>query len=477
MFRSILRRRPIAGRQTMPVIALSLICAATARHARADEPATCLTCHAEQAEQLSGSVHKPLRCTKCHGGDESYELSADALGGFVGRSADSAVTFDHGAAFTGKPLRMEIPQLCGDCHANVSRMNPFGLRTDQLARYWTSGHGQQLKKGDQRVAVCIDCHGSHDILAGREPMSRTHATNVPDTCGQCHADKTLMGSYDLPFEIVDEYRRSVHGDLLLNQGDTGAPTCATCHGNHSAIPPGFADVGSVCGQCHQNEAAMFATSIHAKQEEHKKCVQCHGGGEDRHYHLIERITKPPGVMFQLYSKFRQANPRATDAQITASINPDPKKIITHALPTCLECHEDLEDDESLPKLFTLLNEIAEAERSYVRTAERLDEIGRGVLLVDNQRFLFDDAKTHLIELAPIQHTLDNKKVEAKIAELNSVCKQVNAELDELEAGLDLRYRALVPIWIFTLCFSAVLYAKFKQLKRAWVKPLPKNPTD
>ena len=48
------------------------------------------------------------------------------------------MTFDHGTPFHGKPPRADIPSLCGDCHANVTRMNPFGLRTDQLTRYWTS---------------------------------------------------------------------------------------------------------------------------------------------------------------------------------------------------------------------------------------------------------------------------------------------------------------------------------------------------
>jgi hypothetical protein len=67
--------------------------------------------------------------------------------------------------------------------------------------------------------------------------------------------------------------------------------------------------------------------------------------------------------------------------------------------------------------------------------------------------------------------LDNKDVEEKVTELNAVCDQVDAELDELEAGLRWRYRALIPIWVFALLFSIVLYAKYKQLRRLWVKPL------
>ena len=82
--------------------------------------------------------------------------------------------------FRGHAPRGEVPQLCGACHADVARMNPFGIRTDQLSAYWTSGHGRTLKEtGDDRVAVCIDCHGVHDILKSSEPTSMTHPLNVP----------------------------------------------------------------------------------------------------------------------------------------------------------------------------------------------------------------------------------------------------------------------------------------------------------
>lgn len=441
----------------------------------ADKPVVCATCHPQQTGELKGSVHTALRCQECHKGEASYPLSLDDARPYIRtrRTGEPPPTFDHGPAFAGKASRAEVPERCGGCHADVERMNPYGLRTDQLARYWTSGHGKRLSaKGDDRVAVCIDCHGSHDILPSHKPASQTHALNIPGTCATCHADAELMEEFDLPVEVVDEYRQSVHGRLLFEQQDTGAPTCATCHGNHSAMPPGFATVGAVCGQCHQHAASSFATSIHATQEEHKGCVQCHGGGEGKHFHLIERITKPTGVLIQRYARLLASEPAPTPEQITESIHPDPKQIITRTLPTCMECHEEIDEDESLPKLFDLLDAIADAERLYVKTGRRLDEIGQGVLLVDRQRFLFEDAKTHLIELAPLQHTLDNEKVAAKVAELNAVCSQVNDELDELEQGLLLRHWALVPIWVFSILFAALWYAKYKQLKAKYVKPLP-----
>ena len=440
----------------------------------AEEPVTCATCHAEEARDFSESIHRQFSCLDCHMDEAAAEPIADERRYVRTESAaGTTLTFDHGPAFTGKPSRVDVPRRCGSCHADVERMNPYGLRTDQLARYWTSGHGKALAAtGDERVAVCTDCHGWHKILSGRELASKTHPLNVPGTCALCHADPELMAKYDLPVQVVEEYRLSVHGRLLFEQQDTGAPTCATCHGNHSAMPPGFATVGAVCGRCHERAAETFATSIHAEQEEHRGCVQCHGAGEGRHFHLIERITRPTGILIRRYARLLATVPSPTAEQIHETIHPGPKQIIMRALPTCLECHEELEEDESLPKLFELLDAIAEAEQEYVKVGQRLEEFAQGVLLVDRQRFLFEDAKTFLIELAPLQHTLNNEKVAEKVAQLNAVCKQVSEELDELEGGLRMRHVALVPIWIFSVLFAALCYAKYRQLKSVWVTPLP-----
>ena len=92
----------------------------------------------------------------------------------------------------------------------------------------------------------------------------------------------------------------------------------------------------------------------------------------------------------------------------------------------------------------------------------------GVLLVDNQPFKFEDAKTKLLELAPTQHSLDIKKVDTKVAELDAICAEIDGELDDLEQGLRLRHMALIPIWVFTLGFATLWYVKYKQLHKDYV---------
>ena len=435
----------------------------------ADGPVDCAKCHTVQGGQWAASVHAAFACQECHGGEKSYSLGTEVLNKYV-QAQPPRPSFDHGETFRGKAPRAKVPERCANCHSDVERMNPYGLRTDQFAAYWTSGHGKTLRdKGDDRVAVCSDCHGVHDILKSSDTTSRTHPFNVPGTCAKCHSDFSLMSGYELPVEIVSEYRESVHGRLLLEQHDPGAPTCATCHGNHSAMPPGFRSVGAVCGKCHEHASKNFETSVHSGREEFKGCVQCHGGGVERHNHAIERITKPTGVMLQRYAHLMTTQPHASKEEVTAATHPDPKQILSKALATCMDCHEDVKEDKSLQKLFGLLDDIAEVEREYLKTARRLDEVGRGVLLVDRARFAMEDAKTHLIELAPLQHTLDNTLVAGKVGEFRQICDRVNQELDELESGLRWRYRALVPIWAFAVLFAAALFVKYKRLRAAYVR--------
>ncbi len=434
----------------------------------------CSACHADQHGLLSNSVHVTIRCQECHGGYESYSLAADQMAPYA-QPPGRRPAFEHGQPFLGKPDRAEVPQLCGECHANIARMNPYGIRTDQLAAYWTSVHGKTLKeKGETRVAICTDCHGSHDVMKPNEQTSKTNPLNVPATCGKCHADVGLMAQFGVPVEVVDEYRRSVHGNLLLQRGDTGAPTCATCHGNHAATPPGFASVGAVCGKCHQGAASYFAASIHASQTEFHGCVQCHGGGPNAHFHLIERITKPTGVLIERYAHLLESESNPSAERVAETLHSDPKEIMDRALPGCLDCHEEPAEDAGVRKFFGLLDSIASAERKYVETATQLDQVGRGVLLVEDERFKFEDAKTHLIALAPLQHSLDPDLVAKKVGELDVVCGEVHADLSRLETGLQWRYKLLIPIWGFALVFSAMLYAKYKSLRRQYVVPLPRQ---
>ena len=236
---------------------------------------TCIDCHSAMdaplqvtAEQFAKDIHfqKGLTCVSCHGGDAS--------------TLDPDEAMSKAAGFRGKIKRTDIPALCGKCHSDAAYMrqhNP-SLRTDQLSQYMTSVHGRLLAKGDTNVAVCVDCHGVHDMRAPKDPASPVYPLNVAKTCSRCHADPNHMKAYKIPTDQYANYTASVHYAALTVRGDLSAPTCSTCHGNHGAAPPGVNSVQNVCGTCHVFQEQLFVSSPHKEAFQSASlpgCITCH----------------------------------------------------------------------------------------------------------------------------------------------------------------------------------------------------------
>ena len=238
-------------------------------------PNSCLDCHSAlpdplgvTQEKFSQDIHaqKGLTCTSCHGGDST--------------SYDPTESMGRKAGFKGKIDRKQIPALCGSCHSNPAVIRQFNpsLRTDQLDQYHTSVHGKRLAAGDTKVAVCIDCHSVHDIRPPSDTRSTVNPVNVATTCSRCHSDAEYMKPYGIPTDQFAKYNTSVHHDALVIRGDSSAPTCTTCHGNHGAVPPGVDKVQNVCANCHAFQAQMYEKSTHNKAFQAvglPGCVVCH----------------------------------------------------------------------------------------------------------------------------------------------------------------------------------------------------------
>lgn len=236
-------------------------------------------------------------CVECHLGLEEERLSAPAReyqndihieDGFTCLSCHGVIPAgQHGGAidpdlgFIAKPTREQIPTLCGSCHSDIVFMKQYNpsARTDQLAEYWTSQHGQALRQGDPDVATCVSCHPAHSIRPPSDPESSVYPTRVPELCASCHSDPELMGDHELPTDQYEEYRTSVHGTLLLEEEEVSAPACNDCHGNHGATPPGVASIERVCGQCHAVMAEHLENSGHDvlfSEAGLPGCETCHG---------------------------------------------------------------------------------------------------------------------------------------------------------------------------------------------------------
>ncbi|MBI5594593.1 MAG: cytochrome c3 family protein [Elusimicrobia bacterium] len=213
--------------------------------------------HAALVKGFERDIHreKGLTCAACHGGDPTKDDAAEAM--------------DPEKGFVGAPSKADMPRFCGKCHSDpaaMRRSNP-SLPVDQELKYYTSRHGKLLKAGDGRAASCADCHPPHGMRPPKDPTSSVYAKNIPRTCGTCHARQS------------SDYRAGVHGVALLEKGDTAAPVCNTCHGNHGATPPAAASIAMVCGSCHANNMEFFKASPMAKAWEKKgfhACATCHG---------------------------------------------------------------------------------------------------------------------------------------------------------------------------------------------------------
>lgn len=249
--------------------------------AHAQTPNSCLDCHSVldppykvTPEQFSQDIHaqKGLTCASCHGGDPSKD-DQDAM--------------SRTAGFRGKIARKDVPALCGRCHTDGAYMRQYNpsLRTDQFAQYLTSVHGKLRAKGDEKVAVCTDCHGVHDLRPASDTRSKVHPLNIAQTCSRCHADAAYMKGYSIPTDQFTGYSASVHHDALTVRGDLSAPTCTTCHGNHGAAPPGVGTVQNVCSTCHVFQAQLFESSPHQAAFAAASlpgCVTCHSNHRISH---------------------------------------------------------------------------------------------------------------------------------------------------------------------------------------------------
>lgn len=186
----------------------------------------------------------------------------------------------HGAGAPGPIARTRIASLCASCHSNPVYMRTFRpqVRTDQHSQYLTSVHGQQMAKGETRVATCSDCHNAHGVRPVKDARSPVAPVNVAQTCARCHGDGNRMTPFGRDPAVYDDWSHSVHAAALLQRGDTSAPTCSTCHGSHGATPPGIDSVANICSTCHVREAELYQSStkrVAFELAEQPACLTCH----------------------------------------------------------------------------------------------------------------------------------------------------------------------------------------------------------
>lgn len=139
-----------------------------------------------------------------------------------------------------------IPETCGRCHSDAARMKPYGIPTDQAAKYAASVHGKALfERGDSAAPVCTSCHGTH----GAAPPG---VAGIGQVCGSCHAGNMDLFKGSPMAKAWDE--RHLH-------------MCATCHGHHLVEKPTselLSGGHAVCLRCHQAGSKPLAVAASMK---------------------------------------------------------------------------------------------------------------------------------------------------------------------------------------------------------------------
>jgi cytochrome b subunit of formate dehydrogenase/nitrate/TMAO reductase-like tetraheme cytochrome c subunit len=219
----------------------------------------CIECHDRSdhdtviAEDLSHSIHDGVDCLDCHLDKDTVPHREDS--GFV-------------VACEG----------CGSCHEDEKEQYGF--------------HGRMSADECRDIPTCADCHGDHDVLPSSVKLSRTHPSNVPDTCARCHEDINLTRKYQILIDHpIEVYKNSVHG-LATESGVDVAATCNDCHSSggsaHRILSPGDPEstinhfnIPKTCGKCHAGVEKEYWEGIHGQlvkrgETDSPVCTNCHG---------------------------------------------------------------------------------------------------------------------------------------------------------------------------------------------------------
>ncbi len=360
----------------------------------------CGICHPANRVAFETSPHsrEDVRCTSCHGGDDTTDDEKRA----------------HGKGFVGKIDKASEPKICARCHSDERRMRPYDLPVDQYDLYQQSRHGLLLAKGDRQVAVCSDCHGAHDILPVADPASRVYTTNIPRTCGRCHGDTTLVRQRKM-HNAYSEYLSSVHAHQLFDLGNMRAPTCVSCHGVHGASPPDMADVTKACGRCHTTERRYFIAGPHAAtmaRNDVPACIACHGN------HAVEASA------------------------------------VERLGTSCVKCHEQggtLEriGSKMLSDYKAALMEIEKAE-AVIAEADAIP------LQTEDYHARVEEARTYLREAMTAAHTVQPETVAGFTIRAKSVGTEIQSELEHKFANMRLSKLALIVFWFYVLVTVGIL---------------------
>ena len=263
----------------------------------------CLDCHQDKDtmphKEDTGFNVGDDACRGCHEQEsEDYQIHGRLKAGETSDTPDCASCHgDHdilpSSVKLSKVHPVNLPNTCGKCHEDLDLTRKYELLIDHPVEvYESSVHGKATKGGIYTAATCNDCHSTggtaHKILSAGNPESTINHFNIPRTCGKCHKG------------IERDFWEGIHGKLVA-RGETVAPVCTDCHGEHGIISPSdpLSPVSrarvaqATCTPCHEStrlneryglptgHMARFIDSYHGLKSKAgdlhvANCASCHG---------------------------------------------------------------------------------------------------------------------------------------------------------------------------------------------------------
>jgi DnaJ-class molecular chaperone len=281
-------------------------------------PLGCTTCHSDISQVPHAAELKRVECALCHA-DAARDYSQSVHGRAKAKGDRDVATCSncHGkhvilpaANPNSKVYALNLPRTCGSCHGDPELAKRHQIPVANAYQlYMDSIHGRGLLKAGLLVAAnCSSCHGSHGILPASDPKSPVHRTNIPESCGRCHAG------------ILRIYADSVHGKAVM-EGNSTAPVCVNCHTAHEIrrveMERWKLDVIQECGTCHAESLRTYRDTFHGQVTalgftRVARCSDCHGSHDIFARSDARSLVAPSRIVTTCSKCHPKANARFTE---------------------------------------------------------------------------------------------------------------------------------------------------------------------
>ena len=352
-----------------------------------------------------------------------------------------------------------------------------------------------------RGIQCTSCHGGDptefEADASHSNGFRGGFSKVDGValCLTCHEDINEMRQYALEPVTRGEFLLSRHGQRLLMEGDTLAPSCTSCHGAHAVLsrvdprsPVNPSRVSETCAGCHTDprrfsgnmsttQYAEWAASAHGvaliqnHNDRSANCTSCHGS----HSALAPGVREIPNVCGKCHQLVREAyfsgahREQIAGSTLEAGCTGCHENHGTEMPPfseiagLCQDCHS--EDSPQATAGLELQQQITRAEAAGERAREGALMLAQAGERTEDEYIRIQAMETHLRELMVVAHTLDPVMVEDLSRRIVSLSGEVTERAESIAEHRWERKLLAIPFWILTLAGVLLALRKRRVLLR------------